>query len=135
MGREIKFRAWDSKEGKWLEDSEYIAYIIWLDGTTSKYDSMFERMEPQQCILEQFTGRHDKHGKEIWEGDIVRCSWGKYGDCDILGTVKWDNEYAMFIVDTTDESIGTMGQIEVIGNIHENEELIHEPEKENGNDF
>ena len=54
MQREIKFRAWN-KAGK-----------IMLNWDTIKY-----QLNNQHFELMQFTGLHDKNGKEIYEGDIV----------------------------------------------------------------
>jgi uncharacterized phage protein (TIGR01671 family) len=87
-------------------------------------------------VLMQFTGLHDKNGKEIWEGDIVRrevCSpddmaYGAYG---YAGIVKWERGKFVIECDEDNSFYDHMGdlfswnELEVIGNIHENPELLN----------
>ena len=107
--REIKFRAWWNDTGLPVEDfnDEYI-----IDACN---DEVF--------TVEQFTGLHDKNGKEIYEGDILENP--DYEETFIVeyhegmaGYVGWgDDKIAGCYLITDDE-------IEVIGNIHENPELL-----------
>lgn len=83
------------------------------------------------CEPIQFTGLHDKNGKEIYGGDVMSCGNGK-------GQVKYAN--GRYIIDMIyegydnikDKEIATFnlytavsGLAEVIGNIYENPELIN----------
>ncbi len=108
--REIKFRAWNKKLGKWTND------FSWLDehnppiGTLSPYGDDVELM--------QFAGLKDKNGKEIYEGDIVQ-QYGRYGK---RYKVYWRQERAgwyPFVHDRKDSKV-----YEIIGNIYENPEFI-----------
>ena len=88
----------------------------------------------ESAVIEQFTGLHDKNGEEIYEGDVVRDGF------DSVRTIKWfdnlgyDGRGAMhsgFYFDETYDGIGElnyhnhMTDCEILGNIHENPELLN----------
>ncbi|EPB7455345.1 YopX family protein [Listeria monocytogenes] len=83
-------------------------------------------------VLMQYTGLKDKNGKKIFEGDIVRNINGEYS---YIGIVNKDR-YTFYIkgvapkdnydfADVSDTVTGKSSLI-VIGNIHENPELLEE---------
>ncbi len=67
------------------------------------------------CVLMQFTGLRDKNGQEIYEGDIV--AWHQFKI-----TVEWNPMEARFGFPT--EYSLRQHEVEIIGNIHENPELL-----------
>lgn len=74
----------------------------------------------------QYIGLKDKNGTKIFEGDIVKCC----GYFDNPQLVKWNNEWCAFepIFDARPIEafpiLGETNRIEVVGNIHDNPELL-----------
>lgn len=122
--REIKFRAWE-KQQKVMYESESIE---WIDFGTKRILLRDEDFEGDMLIprhfkkieLMQFTGLKDKNGKEVWEGDK---GWDinddfyeiKFVDGCFVAVMNGD-----VIVDLSEVA----EDIEVIGNIYENPELL-----------
>ena len=130
--REILFRGKRIDNGEWIEGFFFQiwerTYILW--GTTNGAPNMIE-VDPS--TVGQYTGLTDKNGKKIFEGDIVRhgytCKYsdGKTADFYSNMPVSFSNHYGGWIVGVQGIlTIKTVQKynIEVIGNVHDNPELL-----------
>jgi len=108
MSREIKFRAWFYNE-----------MYSWESLVLDKYT--FDDFDRANYVFMQFIGLQDKNGKDIYEGDIIKTINGNWG------IVVKKNHGFQVTVSETDSSFYTvvfMCESEIIGNIHENPELL-----------
>ena len=81
----------------------------------------------------QYTGQHDKHGKRIWEGDIVRYAERRLGgeDISVVHPVTFDEggfcAHHYFLNNWLRNGLGgntKLEDIEVIGNIHDKPDIL-----------
>lgn len=126
--REIKFRVWDKITKKYfysgtLDNGDVL--VIHLDGEIEI--SSYDTYKPDDFIIEELTGLLDKNGREIYEGDIVSDGmWQSYGCLNGIHEVKFeDGGFYPFCVPKWECTMDIKG-CEIIGNIHENPELLEE---------
>ena len=135
--REIKFRAWDlSRKKMWTAEQMGIDELtlnpdgrgfVNVSGASQKLSQYMSHIMPMQ-----YTGIRDKHGVEIYEGDIIYLCY-TYEDARLesgwgwIVVIEWDNRqeeeehFQGFNVPFDGE------HCEVIGNIYENPELLDFP--------
>lgn len=132
MARQIKFRAWDEVEKKMHYFDLYdIEKPRSLGGQIpyKREDGVDVYFNTWRQPIMQFTGLIDRNGKEMYEGDIVKQTFGRR---ILTGTMIFDEKRATFgfnaVIDTKQEIEGNhlvmRHPSEVIGNIYENPELI-----------
>ena len=131
--REIKFRAWDKNDKRIFIDPQMIDFYNkkigymqyqteYMPDTSYSIPVGFEEFEYSELM--EWTGLYDKNGEEIYEGDIFHI-----GSKKILYVVEWID---CGLKGRQIKNISWIGldywkdDIEVIGNIYENPELMEE---------
>jgi uncharacterized phage protein (TIGR01671 family) len=123
--REIKFRAWNGKRMSKPFTLQTVVRDVYTVGHGYREIPFAEE------TFMQYTGLHDKAGKEIFEGDVVKWddeSGGKYWR---KGAVEWTEShwYILDVIGGGQYDFGAFiyecdGVLEIIGNIYKNPELI-----------
>lgn len=134
--REILFKGKRIDNGEWIEGYYQKKYdflgkshlILYVDN-----HARWECVEIDPETLCQFTGETDKNGKRIWESDVV---WLVYDGKEHIYQIVWDNSELDFKATNGEENYGSnfeyllcCDEIEVIGNIFDNPELLQEEHK------
>ena len=124
--RKIKFRAWDKEEKEMLYGNETTDTYDW-EGIISTELAMINSL-CKKTELMQYTGLKDKNDKEIYEGDIVK---NRHGANWIIKWSDRKNGWGLFYTHNATMLLGAFTEtaeknhkVEVIGNIHENPELL-----------
>ncbi|OQY09650.1 MAG: hypothetical protein B6I30_09540 [Desulfobacteraceae bacterium 4572_187] len=118
--REIKFRVWDKRFGKYIDPSD-----VRLNVSNGEVHGRLSSGHVDAWELEQYTGIKDQTGKEIYEGDIINSH------------ANFDNPYFRTVVMDEDSPCIEFSPLTgfnlckasekhflIIGNIHENKELL-----------
>lgn len=134
---ELKFRAWHKGN---LENGEFIPFhtvkspgvvrFEWISDLSKhplNYD-VGNILADDDWIVEQYTGLKDMNGKEIYEGDILQHNVGEYS---FIGA-RCKGVYQYYIqgendnYDLIDICDNNNCDLEIIGNIHEDSELLND---------
>jgi uncharacterized phage protein (TIGR01671 family) len=123
--REIKFRTWEYNT--WTKRNKFYYYTLrdlHIARTTvgNGYDK-FPNDEDAETT--QYTGLKDKNDKEIYEGDIVKATSDQYTNENFVGKVIFDEGSFLTWINKNDiRGVWSGDDIEVIGNIFENKDLL-----------
>lgn len=131
--KKIKFRFWDKEKGEFWDQPKDLQHFVFSYG--HNYSDAGER-EARIVFAGQYIGIEDKNGKEIYEGDVVYIDedgiawyvvYGYFGDakfyvCNGINSGREiEDEQNVWIAQITSKE---KFELEVIGNIYENPELI-----------
>ena len=132
--RELKFRAWHNNEITHNvsvgpdEDGKYCLMTFAVGGMMGW--PHYEITHYPKSEIMQFTGHEDKNGKEIYEGDILKykyyVDYGQSGELKEATKpieVRWSHG-GFYPITSWDGYAEQLKHCEVIGNIHENPELL-----------
>lgn len=122
--RELKFRIWSTVAKRWLcEDSQYLQ----MDGKKvhpAPWSTLSFDVSDNEYTIQQYTGLKDINGKEIYEGDVIKGSGANYDNENFIGEVCYDFSYPCFAIKVSENEYRGFEEVEVIGNIYENPELL-----------
>ena len=141
-----RYRAWDSEANIMIYSDHrtrklYDVYYGFEMNGEGELECRWEGEFTESHVLDggtldnlmQFTGIHDKNGKKIFEGDIVRYTWDmltEKGKKVRISKVFWSDWRASWAVGKKPcdndlfRYVRNGNTVEVIGNIYENPELL-----------
>ena len=120
--REILFRGKSLDNGKWIEGD-----LLRINGHVFIFPDPapkgIDKYKVDPATVGQYTGRKDKNGKKVYEADILTDKFGS------MGVVEWrDSGFVVNFGDTDifdlSDCFGDSYQMWVVGNIHDNADLI-----------
>lgn len=125
-----RYRAW-IKSLKWMCDVTNISFDskfvdICQQGDTERCTEM--SVEFDEIKLMQSTGLRDKNGKEVFVGDIIKCTRGCLHEVYIekeYGGTYFGGMPAVYLKDLREGYAWTEHE-EIVGNIYENPELLED---------
>ena len=132
MNREIEFRGYNPKNGKWLYGYYLVnrgKHYIVPDGIQPP-SATPEDFEAEPESIGQYTGLKDRDGKKIYEGDIIGGSNGSINGYEwpFKLQIEWNKEACGFNTPKWRDMDKTH-YYDVVGNVHDNPELVKTTEQ------
>jgi len=141
--RKIKFRGYSKELKKWvfgdlIQDSEDVFFIA-KEKTIGRVgggaynihsgigwddDNYYDISIVEKSSIGQYVGLKDENGKEVYEGDIIKSQFLRKN-----GIIKYANDKVCFMAKISTNEwhfISDLYDLEIIGNIYENSELLKE---------
>ena len=130
MNRPIKFRIWDKRNKSFFinEETKNVYFDIWQ---WTIYMSTCLIYAIEDCIFQQYTGLTDSNDNPIYEGDILKISYGTMGD--VIGQVLYEADEGGYIFqwkrkgrnqDYNNLNCDLAFESVIVGNIFEHSELL-----------
>lgn len=135
--REILFRGQTQKRGQKVNMAGDKLLGIWVYGGifpgAGDYSIIYthdpiDKYSVYTDTIGQFTGLTDKHGTKIFEGDIVRCVRTHCDGKEVVGHIIFEDCCFCVKKGIDRPAMDLCGEFEVIGNIHDNPELLEAAE-------
>jgi hypothetical protein len=125
--RDIEFRGKTFDKGMFFQTSEWIFGDLEQLGGKAFIDGQHERRRVFPETVGQYAGKTDKNKKRVFEGDIVLIPTDPG-----IAAVMWNEDTASFVYSECTEGVVVLvpmpfirpEDVEVIGNIYDNPELI-----------
>jgi len=115
MIRELKFRVY-------IPDHEKLCYFDLVN-----FDYSDRYLSQHHYPVQQYTGLKDENDKEIYEGDFIKATSDQYKNENFVGKVIFDEGCFLTWINKNDiRGIWGEDDIEVVGNIFENPELLNQ---------
>ena len=127
--KQVKFRAWE-KNSKEMIDVYDIDFVGGMINSNTAWRGL------EEVELMQYTGLNDKNGKERYFDHIVKITWRKdtdsylqqgddYIEKEFIARIVWHIDRIVYVLANRKKlNCPSDVQVEVIGNIYENPELL-----------
>ena len=135
MSRQLKFRVWSKVRNDWVHnmmllaciDGLPFAHFVETDSDKKFVKHHIYNASNLDVVIQQYTGLKDKNGTDIYEGDIVKATSDQFVNENFIGKVIFDEGCFLTWINKNDiRGIWGEDDIEVIGNIFENKDLLEE---------
>lgn len=122
----VKFHAWNINEAYMMGNADNLLVSFRGDVYIVNYEDKLRKHSP--VILRRYTGKHDKYGYELYEGDLLHFDFEDYPNTSGIYLITWDEEDCCFACERKAPYNFLLPEVwcegELIGNKYENPRLI-----------